>query len=177
MNLLKKSADDVHPRVRLEAVRAASFFPTPLALDVALAGLDRPDDPFIDFVRGETLRTLEPIARRAIASGADVAFRSPAAARFFLKNVSTADLLKMKRTANVSRELLFRTGVRDEDRRAALESVARQMKQEPLTVLIATLRNEEGAIASQESAQFDLVRLLTGSTQRTWQPRGQCSSN
>jgi len=87
--MLKKLAADDHPRVRLEAIRAASFFPAPEALDVALSSTDKASDRYIDFVRGETLRTLEPIARKAIAKGEEIAFSSPAAARFFLKNVST----------------------------------------------------------------------------------------
>ena len=36
LELLKKQAADEHPRVRLEAVRAASFFTAPEAIEVAL---------------------------------------------------------------------------------------------------------------------------------------------
>src|SRR5207302_10700346 len=36
LDLLRKLAADDHPRVRLEAVRAASFFTAPEAIDVAL---------------------------------------------------------------------------------------------------------------------------------------------
>jgi putative heme-binding domain-containing protein len=160
--LLKKQAADVHPRVRLESVRAASFFPVPEALDVALASTDLASDQFIDFVRGETLRTLEPIARKSIAAGVDIAFSSPAAARYFLKSVATGDLLKMRRTASVSRELLFRSGVRDEDRRAALDGLAKLEKSQPLAVLVAAIHNQDGQLGQDESVSFDLVRLLTG---------------
>ncbi len=160
--LLKKQAGDEHPRVRLEAIRAASFFTVPEALDVALASTDKASDPFIDFVRGETLRTLEPIARKSIAAGVDIAFSSPAAARYFLKNVSTGDLLKMKRTAGVDRELLFRPAVRDEERRAALDSLAKLEKSRPLAVLVAAIRDQDAQLGKDESVSFDLVRLLTG---------------
>jgi putative heme-binding domain-containing protein len=160
--LLKKQAADDHPRVRLEAIRAASFFGAPEALDVALSSTDRPSDQFIDFVRNETLRTLEPIARKAIASGAEITFASPAATRFFLKSVSLPDLLKMKRTVSVSRELLFRPAVRDEDRRAALTSLAKLEANEPLKVLVTAITNQDGQMGQDESVSFDLVRLLTG---------------
>src|SRR5262249_18717263 len=39
LELLKKQAADKHPRVRLEAVRAASFFKEPEAVEVALVSL------------------------------------------------------------------------------------------------------------------------------------------
>ena len=52
-------------------------------------------------------------------------FTTPAGARYFLKNVSTDDLLKMKRTPGVYLELLFRKGVRDEYRREALAGLAK----------------------------------------------------
>jgi putative heme-binding domain-containing protein len=160
--LVRRAASDPHPRVRLEAIRAASFFPTAEALEVALANIDGPSDQYIDFVRGETLRTLEPIVRKAIASGAHVSFGSTAGASYFLKRVPSADLLKMKRTASVSRELLFRPGVRDEDRRSALDSLAKQENSQPLTVLVKAIRNQDGQIGTDESVSFDLVRLLTG---------------
>ena len=59
--LLKKLAADEHPRVRLEAVRAASFFDVPEAVEVvADRRFDSRATSTIDFVRGETLRTLDP---------------------------------------------------------------------------------------------------------------------
>ena len=160
--MLKAPARDAHPRVRLEAIRAASFFPTPEALDVALSSTDLPGDQFIDFVRNETLRTLEPYARKAIVAGAEIAFSSPTAARFFLRSVSTADLLKMKPSRGVSRELLFRTGVRDEERKAALDALAKLEKSPALTVLVSAIRNQDGQVGQDDSVSFDLVRLLTG---------------
>jgi putative heme-binding domain-containing protein len=162
LTLLKKAAADPHPRVRLEAIRAASFFRSPAALEVALAGVEGPSDQYIDFVRGETLRTLEPIVRKAMAAGAEISFGSPAGARYFLKNVSSTELLKMKRTANVSQELLFRPGIRDEDRRLALDSLTKLEKRQPLEVLVAAIRNQDGPTGTDESVSFDLVRLLTG---------------
>ncbi len=160
--MLKKLANDEHPRVRLEAIRAASFFPAPEALDVALASTDKASDQYIDFVRGETLRTLEPIARKSIAAGLDIAFSSPAAARYFLRSVTTGDLLKMKRTSSVNRELLFRPAIRDEERRAALDSLAKLEKSQPLVVLVSAIRDQDGQLSKDESVSFDLVRLLTG---------------
>ncbi|HEV3418622.1 MAG TPA: PVC-type heme-binding CxxCH protein, partial [Pirellulales bacterium] len=120
LELLKKMAADDSPRVRLEAIRAASFFTVPEAIEVVLVSQDFPTDEYINFVRGETLRALEPYVKKAIASGYAIQFTTPAGARYFLKNVGTDDLLKMKRSQAVYMELLSRAGVRDEFRQEAV---------------------------------------------------------
>lgn len=60
---LKALAVDSHPAVRLEAVRAASFFQTPDAAAVALASLDQPQDRFLSHTLDETMKTLDAFAR------------------------------------------------------------------------------------------------------------------
>ena len=69
LELLKKQAADPHPRVRLEAVRAASFFTVPEAIEVPLIAAEQPTDMYLDFVRGETMKALEPYRQKAIADG------------------------------------------------------------------------------------------------------------
>ncbi len=58
--LLKTQATDEHPAVRLEAVRAASFFQTPEAAGVALASLEKPQDRFISYTFDRAMDTLKP---------------------------------------------------------------------------------------------------------------------
>ena len=58
-NCCKTQAADEHPRVRLEAVRAASFFHDEEALNVALELLTHPDDHYLQYTFNETLNTLE----------------------------------------------------------------------------------------------------------------------
>jgi uncharacterized cupredoxin-like copper-binding protein len=86
--LLMVQAKDEHPAVRLEAVRAASFFRTPEAVAVAEASRALPSDPFLDHVFGQTMITLKtvgavtsmpPAGATAPAGGAAPAAR-PAAA-------------------------------------------------------------------------------------------------
>ena len=60
---------------------------------------DHPTDEYLDYTRGETMKTLEPYWRKAIAEGKPIAFTSEAGARFFLGRLSTDELLKMKRNA------------------------------------------------------------------------------
>ena len=61
--LLKVLATDAHPGVRLEAVRAASFFKTPEAAEVALASLEHPQDRFLKYTLDQTMNTLKTFIR------------------------------------------------------------------------------------------------------------------
>src|SRR5690606_15870104 len=76
--LFRALAEDEHPRVRLEAVRAASFYRTHEAADMALLALKRPVDYYIDYALNETLRQLESYWRGAIAQGLPIAKDNPA---------------------------------------------------------------------------------------------------
>jgi len=57
--LLKVQMADEHPRVRLEAVRACSFFATPQAAEVALEALNKPTDEYLKYTLDETMNTLD----------------------------------------------------------------------------------------------------------------------
>src|SRR3990172_7586652 len=61
--LLKVQVEDPHPAVRLEAVRAASFFQVPEAAAVALASLNHPTDRFLSYTLDQAMRTLKPFIR------------------------------------------------------------------------------------------------------------------
>ena len=62
--LLKVQVNDEHPRVRLEAVRACSFFKSAKAAEVALEVLEKEKDPkkpdyYIKYCLDETMRALD----------------------------------------------------------------------------------------------------------------------
>jgi putative heme-binding domain-containing protein len=163
LELLKKLAADPYARVRLEAVRAASFFTVPEAVEVPLISAERPSDLYLDYVRAETMKALDPYVKKALSAGRQITFTTPAGARFFLKTVSTDDLLKMKRTEAVYLERLFRKGVRDEYRKEALAGLAKLQNQRELPVLLDAIRRHDEQQAGQDdSVVFDLARLLTG---------------
>jgi hypothetical protein len=61
--LLKRQVNDDHPAVRLEAVRAASFFQSNEAAGIALASLQHPQDRFLEYTLDQTMRTLQPFIR------------------------------------------------------------------------------------------------------------------
>ncbi len=161
LELLKAAAADSAARVRLEAVRGASFFQVPEAAEVVFVAQDKPQDKFVDHVAKETMKALDPIVKKAIADKRPIKFTTAAGARYFLKSVSTDDLLKMDRTSPVYLELLFRPGVRDEFRREALTALAKQDKKPEIDVLVSAIRAHDESSATEESVAFDLARLLT----------------
>jgi HEAT repeat protein len=59
LDMLKTLVIDDSPRVRLEAVRACSFFKDPKALEVALDSLNKDQDVYLKYTLDETTRTLE----------------------------------------------------------------------------------------------------------------------
>lgn len=59
LQLLRAQVKDENPRVRLEAVRACSFFKTPEAADIALESADKPQDYFLQYTLDEIMRTLD----------------------------------------------------------------------------------------------------------------------
>lgn len=163
LELLKKMAADEHPRVRLEAVRAASFFPLAEAMEIPIIAAEYPGDVYLDYVQKETARALEPHVRKATVDGRRVAFTTDAGQRYFLKSMTTELLLREPRTRPVFLEMLYRPGLRDEDRSAAVAGLAKLDAQPELRVVldaISKLDSQQSAV--EVSVVFDLVRQLTG---------------
>ena len=159
---LKKLAADSYPRVRLEAIRAASFFPVPEAVEIPLISSDHPTDEYLDYTRSETMKTLEPYWRKALADGQPIPVTSDAGSRFFLTRINTDELLKMKRTRGIDLELLLRKGVREEVRREALADLSKLDKKPELKVLVDAIKAlDDRPGAGEDAVAFDLGRLLT----------------
>ena len=59
LDLLRNQVTDEHPRVRLEAVRALSFFNSQEAIDVAVESLVLDQDDYLKYTFNETMKTLE----------------------------------------------------------------------------------------------------------------------
>jgi putative heme-binding domain-containing protein len=165
LDLLRKLAADPHPRVRLEAIRAASFLTMPEAVEIPVIAAELDTDTYINFLRTETMRTLDPIWNKALADGRPINFTTDAGARFYLHNVSTDELIKKPRSRAVYLEMLYRKGVRDELRREAITGLAKLDGKSEMRVLFDALASQDDAKANRdESILFDMVRLLTGRT-------------
>ncbi len=162
LEILKGLAEDKHPRVRLEAVRAASFFTQPDAVEVALIAAEQPTDYYLDYCMKETKRQLEPFWKAALAKGQTINVTSEPGARFFLRNVSNEALLKAKKSKAVYIEILLRHGLQDNLRKEAVTELAKLDSKTEMTVLLDAIRRiDDQKEARDENVIFDLVRMLT----------------
>jgi len=163
LDLLRKAAADKEGRVRLEAVRAASFYTVPEAVEVPIIVAEQPLDPYIEFVHKETMRTLEPIVKKATESGERIAFTTDAGARYFLRGMSTEQLLAEPRNRVVYQEMLLRPGLQDQLRQEAVRGLSQLEGKPELDIIFGAIHSlDEKDSAVDASVVFDLVRLLTG---------------
>ena len=155
--LLKTAAADADPRVRLHAVRAASFFRQWEAADVALTSLKQPSDYYLDYTLKETMRQLEPWWKIAISEGKALAADNPAGIEYILGAVSTADLAKMPKSPVVFTAMLTRPDVTQPQRLEALSELAKAKNATPVATLLGAL---EPLAAKGGKAAEDLCRIV-----------------
>jgi hypothetical protein len=136
---LQRLAADPHPRVRLHAVRAASFFPTAEAAQVALTASKLEVDYYLDYVIGETLRQLRPHWRKQIGEGTELTKVDPASIRYLLRTLNATELLKLPRNAAVSENILARSGIPDAIRAEALATLAKHRGLPAVSLLLETI--------------------------------------
>ncbi|MCA9152325.1 MAG: HEAT repeat domain-containing protein, partial [Planctomycetales bacterium] len=159
LSILKRAATDEHPRVRLEAIRAASFLPIAEAVEVPLITTELASDEYIEYTRNETMRALEPYWRSALERGEPIAVTSEVGMRWLLQRVRVDELVTMPRSGAVYQELLTRDDVAENYRREAIEAMANANDLPPLLVLLEALKRLDAQAALRSSA-FDLGRLL-----------------
>ncbi len=153
LDLFAQLAENTSPRVRLEAVRAASFYDVPQAADVALAILKQPTDYYLDYTLRETMRQLEPVWRAALNSGATIAANNPVGIEYILKSVPNTGLASLPRIPSVLEAYLKRAGISDADRSLALADLAEKNDKDRTSTLLALLnQNEDDAEASMNLA-------------------------
>lgn len=113
MDWLHIVVSDNHPRVKLEAVRAASFVKQSNAIEIALRATQVTHDKFVAFTADETIRSLQRFWRKTIENYPDFAgFRTNAGTRFLFHQMPTDQLLKtLPRDKNACMELLKRAGI------------------------------------------------------------------
>ena len=163
LDLLKVAANDPAPRVRLQAISAASFLPQAEATEVVLIAGEKPVDSFIEYMSGEVMRTLQPYMNKATAENRRVAFTTDAGTRYYLKKLSNEQLLQEKKDRLVYSEILGRSGIRDEDRSAAVAGLAQLDGKSASAIVIGAINALDAKQANTDvTVVFDLVRQLTG---------------
>ncbi len=161
IGLLEAQASDAHPRVRLEAVRAQSFFREARAAVAALTVIRHPMDYYLSYTLRETLLQLEPHWKRAIHEEKNFAAGNPDAISYLLSTVSTAELVKLPRTPHVHQAILSRDDIVHAHRHEALMGLAKVNGTELLTELLQAVRRldrAEGEVSRR--ALNDLAHML-----------------
>ena len=168
LDTLKKLAADPYPLVRLEAVRAASFFPVAEAVEVPLISADHPTDEYLDYTRGETMKTLEPYWRKAIADGQ--ADRRHQRGRHPVLPRPAGHRRTPQDEANARRSTSSCSSARGSARKSAARPSPtwRSSTSKPeLTVLLEAIKAlDDRAGEANDAVAFDLGRLLTSRERR-----------
>ncbi len=162
IGLLRAQANDAYPRVRLEAVRALSFFRDAKAAEAALSVLKYPMDYYLTYTLRETMTQLEPYWKKAIREDEKFAADNPSAVNYLLSSVGTAELLKMPRTDLVYQALLTRDNIVHDYRHEALMGLAKSHGTDMLTELLQAVRRldkDESDVSRRVLG--DLAHMLT----------------
>jgi len=93
LTLLAERAADEHPRVRLEAVVAASYVADPKAVEVAALVVDRPMDRFLTHALIQAVHALKPQWKPAFDAGTLSFGKRPERLQFVLKADGSKDVL------------------------------------------------------------------------------------
>jgi len=154
--LLVAAADD-DPRVRLHAVRAASFFrgaDVPRAAQVAFTVLGKPVDYYVDYVFGETMRQLRTQTDAVLVPD------DAALAVVYAPRMPDADLGRAPATVAVLHERLDRTSSDPSRRQAALDGLVTAHGENAVTALVDSLRRQDDRADDGDVACNDVARLL-----------------
>lgn len=163
VDLLRQAASDEAPRVRLQAIWAASYLNAPEAAEVVLIAREKPVDSYTEYVAKETMRALQPLVDQAIKADREIAFTMEAGQRYRLQSLSTEKLLAQKKDKLVYAEILSRPGLRDEDRKQAITELATLENLSEVGVIIRAINKLDAQETSADvTLVFDLVRQLTG---------------
>jgi glucose/arabinose dehydrogenase/azurin len=155
LELLARRAADSNPRVRLEAVRAASFFSSPVAVDVALTVLKQETDYYLDYTLNETMRQLEPQWRKSLAAGEPLAAGNLAGLKYVLKRLSAGEIVALPRSTEVLQAILSRGDVVAADKTRALNELADKSKATRAAVLLEGVKS-----AGDPESAANIIALL-----------------
>lgn len=135
LDLLMDRAVDEHPRVRLEALRAASFFDGAQAVEavqVAQETLRKPSDYYLDYTYKETMRQLEKFAKNATLP------TDPAMLMTVIGRMTDNELLRAQPVEPVLNARIERPGLKSDQRQRAVADLAK-LHGQPVEAEVATL--------------------------------------
>jgi glucose/arabinose dehydrogenase/azurin len=159
LELLKAQAADKDPRVRLHAVRAASFFEgkdAVAAAQIAFESLKQPGDYYLDYVFEETMRQLRTETKETLFPS------DPVVAAASIAKLSDKDLAKAPESEPVLIARLERKSSDAGTRAMALEKLAELHKTDRLSELVSALKRLDSSDGSGPSVD-ELAKTLATS--------------
>jgi putative heme-binding domain-containing protein len=123
IELLMKAIEDEHPRVRVEAVRGASFLQSPEGARLALRAIDRKVDYWIDYTLEHTLLALRPHWLQSHVKGEFLTDVPPAQEQHFQKF-----LVSLGPSVKAIPHLQVLAGEQDESKRDAAVKALAELK-------------------------------------------------
>jgi putative heme-binding domain-containing protein len=163
LDLVLRAAADESPRVRLEALRTASYLRIPEAIEALAIVEEFPSDSFMEYVKKESARVLDPEFRQVQAAGGRIAFKTDAGHRYLYRKMTNDQLAKEPRSTPVYREMLLRSGLDERLRIEAVEALAKADTTSVVKVVadaLAALDQKTGDVDS--NTVFELIRVLLG---------------
>lgn len=160
--LLKTQVNDESPRVRLEAIRALSFFDGNSAKDalaVATDVLSHPMDYYLDYTFKETMKQLQGIVKETILP------TDPKALTYILDHMSNTELLKTPPIEATLLARLERPGIDLNERLASLKKLADLKKTTPEAAFATVLQHLDGKGNPGATAAIDLGKLFGSMSQ------------
>lgn len=171
LDLLLKAATDEHPRVRLEAVRAASWFASdtsslrrkikssassspPLSVkpaDIALAVLDYPMDYYLDYTLSETMRVLDLDVK---------SLKNPKAIAYVVNRLTNDELAAAPELEPILQARVERQGFDPLKREAAISALMELRKQDRIAILTDAMNKLDTRGATAQAAVMEIGRLL-----------------
>lgn len=158
-SMMRDMALDNHPRVRLEASRAASWFSAADAVPILMTVISHPMDKYLDYSVSEALRHFDKEWKQEFIRQNMVAEVSDATLDYVMNRMTIAEVAQLPIDERVGRHLLFRPGVPADARASAIQAVAEATRRTETKVLVDALEMLDPNNVDR-SVVYDLVRLL-----------------
>jgi putative heme-binding domain-containing protein len=166
LDLVRKAAADDVARVRLEALRTATYLRVPEAVEALAIVNEFPSDAQMDYVKKEAARVLVPEFERARTANQPLHFATEPGRRFLYGSMSNEQLAQEPRSTDIYREMLLRSGLDERLRMEAIEALAKADKASVVKVAVdalGALDRRRGAV--DPNTVFELIRVLLGRPQ------------
>ncbi|WP_339730773.1 PVC-type heme-binding CxxCH protein [uncultured Gimesia sp.] len=165
--LIAPLAGDTHPRVRLEAVRALSFYDRPTVLTDSYQALDQPVDEFLDYALWLTTRETKSTWLPQVLEGTSSLQKTPKKLLFALTAVNSPEV------APVITKLIQTGQIPDSELQTSLNLIAKFGNANDLQQLFALALKDDTKPAQQAA----ILRALSQAFQaRKVKPAGDLSS-